>query len=174
MPAPIFGPTVPRRIAGLLVTLACGLLVTDPAAGQRPARQREPRADAAGLAARRLRERGQELLDAGEHDRGVKMLETVIEQYPEDPARFAAHLALGRHAVARSEQLDAIGHLRALAALEQPGREMTPDQRDVFVEGLYLQGVALFQTRQYAAAFPILRRITNDFPHTVWANQSFY
>ncbi|MFM9058162.1 MAG: tetratricopeptide repeat protein [Planctomycetaceae bacterium] len=156
------------------MTLACGLLVTDPAAGQRPARQREPRADAAGLAARRLLERGQELLDAGEHDRGVKMLETVIEQYPEDSARFAAHLALGRHAVARSEQLDAIGHLRALAALEQPGREMTPDQRDVFVEGLYLQGVALFQTRQYAAAFPILRRITNDFPHTVWANQSFY
>ncbi|NDC64471.1 MAG: outer membrane protein assembly factor BamD, partial [Planctomycetia bacterium] len=37
-----------------------------------------------------------------------------------------------------------------------------------------LQGVAYFQTRQYAQAFPLLRRITNDFPNTVWANQSYY
>ncbi|MFM9194313.1 MAG: tetratricopeptide repeat protein, partial [Planctomycetia bacterium] len=58
--------------------------------------------------------------------------------------------------------------------LEQPGVEMDADTRELFLEGLYLQGIAFFQTRQYAQAFPLLRRITNDFPNTIWANQSYY
>ena len=42
------------------------------------------------------------------------------------------------------------------------------------VEGLYLTGTGYFQLKQYGAAFPILRRITNDWPNTLWANQAYY
>jgi TolA-binding protein len=145
-----------------------------PAGGRRAARQREPKGERGGYAALQLLRKGQELIDSGEHDRGTKILETIIEQYPNDPIRFKAYLALGKHALARSEQMEAIGHLRNLKSLEQPGVEMDAETRELFLEGLYLQGIAYFQTRQYAQAFPLLRRITNDFPKTVWANQSYY
>ena len=70
--------------------------------------------------------------------------------------------------------MEAIGYLRNLKSLEQPGKELEKEDRDLFLESLYLQGMAYFQTRQYAQAFPLLRRITTDFPNTIWANQSYY
>jgi TolA-binding protein len=171
--------TAPERRASIAATAivlaiiaACGL--PRPAAAQRPSRQRDSKADADAYAALQLLRRAQELLDSGEHDRGTKILETILEQYPADPIRFKARLALGKHALSRSEQQEAIGHLRALRNLEQPGVELEGEAKDMFLESLYLQGIAFFQTRQYAAAFPLLRRITNDFPNTVWANQSYY
>jgi TolA-binding protein len=167
-----------------VVALAAIMALPDAAEAQRPRRSRGEAAEGAAeggkkgeagnYAAFQLLRKGQELLDSGEHDRGQKILETIIEQYPNDPIRFKAYLALGKHALSRSEQMEAIGYLRNLKALEQPGMEMDADTRELFLEGLYLQGIAFFQTRQYPQAFPLLRRITNDFPNTIWANQSYY
>ena len=173
----------------LAIAIAAAVLLTTvllPQAAEAQ-RQRRSRGEAAqgqadgtkpgeggNYAAFQLLRKGQELLDAGEHDRGAKILETIVEQYPADPIRFRAYLALGKHALSRSQQMDAIGYLRNLKALEQPGKELEKEDRDLFLESLYLQGMAYFQTRQYAQAFPFLRRITNDFPNTVWANQSYY
>lgn len=164
------------RLCVAAAVLVGGLLVPETAEAQRAARKRGEAAAPGGgnYAAYQLLQKGQELLASGEHDRGTKILETIIEQYPAEPIRFKAYLALGKHALERSEQMEAIGHLRNLKGLEQPGVEMDAETRDLFLEGLYLQGVAYFQTRQYAQAFPLLRRITNDFPNTVWANQSYY
>jgi TolA-binding protein len=174
-----------RSRAGVVVAaLVATLAVPDVAEAQRPRRTRGEAAQAGAdgakqgeggnYAAFQLLRKGQELLDSGEHDRGAKILETIVEQYPNDPIRFRAYLALGKHALARSQQMEAIGYLRNLKALEQPGKELAGEDRDLFLESLYLQGMAYFQTRQYAQAFPLLRRITNDFPTTVWANQSYY
>ncbi|MCX7416260.1 MAG: tetratricopeptide repeat protein [Planctomycetia bacterium] len=139
----------PSRIA-IAVAVACavplaGALVLPPsvAEAQRAARSREPKADGGAYAAFQLLRRGQELLDSGEHDRGAKIMETIIEQYPGDPIRFKAYLALGKHSLSRSEQLEAIGYLRNLKGLEQPGVEMDAEARELFLEGLYLQGIAL-------------------------------
>jgi TolA-binding protein len=161
------------RVACVAAIVAGPLVALGQSAADAPATRREGRGGG-GYAALQLFRKGQELLDAGEHDRGRKILETIVEQYPADPIRFKARLALGRHALARSEQVEAIAHLRALKPLDQPGKELDPEARDMLLESLYLQGVAYFQTRQYAQAFPLLRRITNEFPDTVWANQSYY
>lgn len=167
-----------------MLAVVATLLLPNVAEAQRPRRQRGKAAqagadgakqgDGGNYAAFQLLRKGQELLDSGEHDRGAKILETIVEQYPADPIRFRAYLALGKHALSRSQQMEAIGYLRNLKALEQPGKELAGEDRDLFLESLYLQGMAYFQTRQYAQAFPLLRRITNDFPNTVWANQSYY
>jgi TolA-binding protein len=168
------------RIVALFVAVTATLVLPQAAEAQRPRRSRgeaaqgEKKGESGNYAAFQLLRKGQELLDSGEHDRGQKILETIVEQYPADPIRFKAYLALGKHALSRSEQMEAIGYLRNLKALEQPGVEMDAETRDLFLEGLYLQGIAYFQTRQYAQAFPLLRRITNDFPNTIWANQSYY
>jgi TolA-binding protein len=162
-----------------MLAIAATLMLPQAAEAQRPRRSRGEAAqgekgESGNYAAFQLLRKGQELLDSGEHDRGQKILETIVEQYPADPIRFKAYLALGKHALSRSEQMEAIGYLRNLKSLEQPGVEMDAETRDLFLEGLYLQGIAYFQTRQYAQAFPLLRRITNDFPNTIWANQSYY
>ncbi|NDC64502.1 MAG: hypothetical protein EBZ59_11090, partial [Planctomycetia bacterium] len=104
-----------RRIPLASVALAVAVCLgpaAPQAAAQRPARQREAKGDGGGYAAVQLLRKGQELLDAGEHDRGTKILETIVEQYPADPIRFKAYLALGKHALSRSEQMEAIGYLR--------------------------------------------------------------
>jgi len=124
--------------------------------------------------ASRLLDKAGELLTAGENERGVKMLETVIEQYPASHARYAAYLALGRYYVNAHEQLKAVGYLANLKSLENASEEVAPADRDLYLEGMYLMGTAYFQARNYGAAFPILRKITSNYADTVWANQAYY
>ncbi|MCG3148815.1 MAG: Outer membrane protein assembly factor BamD [Verrucomicrobiae bacterium] len=140
------------------------------------AREAKARPDAAPGESepQRLVEKGQELLQLKDTERGVKMLETVLEQYPKSRARFGAQLALGRHYVAAMDLPKAIGYLANIRAMEQPDTELNPADRETYLEGLYLLGVAYFQGRQFSTAFPILRKITNDYPNSVWANQAYY
>ena len=139
------------------------------------AREAKVRSDDTGEAeAQRLLDKSQEFLQAKDTERGVKMLETVLEQYPKSHVRYAAFLALGRYYVGVHDLGKAIGYLANLKAFDQPDAELTAADRATYLEGLYLMGVAYFQMHQYSTAFPILRKITNDYPNTVWANQAYY
>ena len=126
------------------------------------------------FAIRRLLKRATDLLSAGERDRGVKMLETILDRYPGSRLRFEVYLALGKYYMEANEQKKAVDWLRRCRKLEQPGQEMSQEEKDVFLEALYLTGVAYFQMKQYSSAFPILRKITKSYPNTVWANQAYY
>ena len=139
------------------------------------AREAKLRTDDTGEAeAQRLLDKSQEFIQAKETERGVKMLETVLEQYPKSRVRYAAYLALGRYYVGVHDLGKAIGYLANLKAFDQPDAELSAADREIYLEGLYLMGVAHFQMHQYSTAFPILRKITNDYPNTVWANQAYY
>ncbi len=113
-----------------------------------------------------------ELLAIREYERGVKMLENVIDQFPESKARTRAHLALGRHFLNRGQHSKALANFRPLWRLKKTGQEIKGDEKEMYLESLYLGGVAYFQTRQYSSAFPMLRRITASDPNTLWANQA--
>ncbi len=115
-----------------------------------------------------------ELLAIREYERGVKMLENVIDQFPESKARTRAHLALGRHFLNRGQHSKALANFRPLWRLKKTGQEIKGDEKEMYLESLYLGGVAYFQTRQYSSAFPMLRRITSSYPNTIWANQAYY
>ncbi len=139
------------------------------------AREAKARPDDSGEAeAQRLLDKSQDLLQSQDTERGVKMLETILEQYPKSRVRSAVYLALGRHYIGTRDLMKAIGYLVNLKALEQPDTELSAADRETYLEGLYLMGVAYFQMRQFSTAFPILRKITNDYPNTVWANQAYY
>ena len=58
--------------------------------------------------------------------------------------------------------------------LKKPDEPLEGRERELYLEGLYLTGVAHFQARNYAGACAVLRKITREYPHTVWANQSYY
>lgn len=163
----------PRLGSLLLAALLAALLV--PAAAE-AAREAKVRGDAGegDFEASRLLDKAGELIAAGESERGVKMLETVIEQYPASRMRHAARLALGRHYAASHEPLKAVAHLATLSVLEGPDGEVATADREIYLEGMYLMGTAYFQARNYAAAFPVLRKITSRHANTVWANQAYY
>ncbi len=138
-------------------------------AGDKPA---SPQAN--DMAASALLDNGIEVLGSGETERGIKMIETVYEQYPASNVRYRAYLTLGKHYLAAKDQTKAIGYLRNARTIEAQDRSVPDNLRDVYLESIYLMGVANFEQRQYAAAFPLLRRITDDFPTTTWANQSYF
>jgi tetratricopeptide (TPR) repeat protein len=127
------------------------------------------------LEARRLLDLGKELLDSGERDRGLKMIETVIAQFPTSRSVFPACLTLGKHYIKANEKIpEAIGYLNRLRVLEPENKLAMGEDREWFLEAMYLMGTAYFQTRQYTRAFPVLRHITTKYPNTLWANQAYY
>ena len=166
----------------LIVFALCGGLFLHLGAAdgaeRKPKQDRKTRESKGDYAAYKLLKRGQELLEAGEEDRGTKMLQTVIEQYPKSPIRFQAYLSMGKYYLDAHKQAEAIDYLRNLRRLEKTkaGNKaaLTGNEREMYLEGLYLTGLAHYQLRQYGAAFAVLRRITTDFPDTLWANQAYY
>ena len=169
----------------VLALVLAGILDADAARkakGPRPAEGGEEKAAGAedssagvgGLQAVRLYKRAQELIDVNEKERGLKMLETILDQYPRDPIRYKVRLALGRHYHDARDHGAAIEQLRRVEKLKKPGEEITGENKDMYVEALYLIGVSHFHMRQYSKAFSVLRRITSRYPDTVWANQAFY
>jgi TolA-binding protein len=183
-----------KRITGLaVVTLIAGagafmLPLTASAQGKPPApaaagdeaprtaaMDRTAAAASGELEARRLLDLGKELLDSGERDRGIKMIETVIAQFPASRSVYPACLTLGRHYIRANEKLpEAIGYLNRLRPLEPENKLALGEDREWFLEAMYLTGMAYFQTRQYTRAFPVLRHITSKYPNTLWANQAYY
>lgn len=164
---------VRRLVAGLVVSaLACGMALAqvERSPGRRPSREEAVNV----YAAKSLLKKANDLLTLGEKERGVKMLETIVKQYALTPVRYEAYLALGKHFVEQRDQPRAITVLRHLNELKKPDEEVVGSDKELYLEGLYLTGMAYFQMKQYGAAFPVLRKITTNYPNTVWANQAFY
>lgn len=154
------------------ILLVCLTLTSLKAEQTRPAVAGRPAAS--NYAAMRLLQTAEDLLLTGERERAVKMLETVIERYPNTTASLKAWLALGKHYLEQHKEGDAIICFRHHLSLEKPDQPLLGDARELFLESTYLTGVAYYQMHQYSKAFPILRRITNNYPNSVWSNQSYY
>jgi len=163
----------------LPAALAAALLWPAAADGQSARRTRASRAEDAKrqqeFEASRLLKTARNVLGMGENERGVRMLETILEQYPTSDVRFKAHLELGRHYLASGgDKAKAIAHLRQLKQLKSEETALTGENREMYLEALYLTGVAQFEVRNYAGACAVLRKITREYPNTVWANQAYY
>lgn len=128
----------------------------------------------AELEVRRLLAKAKELLEVQEKERAVKMLESILDQYPTSSVVNDACLELGKYYLGIHEQIKAIGYLNRLKGLERPDQELTGHEQDLYLEGMYLAGVAYFQIRQYGSAFPLLRQITTQYPNSTWASQAYY
>lgn len=104
---------------------------------------------------------------AGKEDdsRAVGMLEAVGRMYPDSQARFFAALELGRHFIGKRE-LD-----RALAELKKCGAASDPELR---AESMFLQGDLYLAKQRPGEAAMVLRRLTQDFPTSDFANEAFF
>lgn len=166
-----------RKLRQVIVVIAIMLFsgLAAQAARQaavKPAEGEEVNAD---VAAARLVDRAQELFDVRESDRGAKMLENVIDQYPGSQQRYKAYLVLGRHYVSIQKYSDAIQTLRPLLGLAKPDApSLTGEEKEWNLEGQFLAGIAYFNLRQYDQTFTIMRAITRNEPNSTWANQAYY
>ena len=138
----------------LIGAMLCGIPAVRAARvakGARPAGEGEAAGGGPDYQAVRLFRRAGELLSAGESERGLKMMETILDQYPKDAIRFEIWLAMGRHYHEIHEQAKAIDTLRNLDQLKKPGEEIQDKKlKDIYVEALYIAGVCHFETRQYS------------------------
>jgi len=126
------------------------------------------------FAARRMLDKAKELFTSNEAERAVKMVETLLDQYPKSTIRYQAYLVLGRYYIDTRAQAKAITYLRNLKDFEKREAELNADERELYIESLYLTGIGYFQLRQYGQATPLLRKITTQYPNTIWANQAFF
>lgn len=105
------------------------------------------------------------LFESGEDERAVNMLEAIPKMFPDAPSRFNAYLELGRHQLAKRQFDDAGASLRKAFASED---------REVQAESLLLQGQCQLERGQAGDAAMILRRITQDYPTSLFANDAFF
>jgi TolA-binding protein len=162
-----------------LAAVAVWILVCGPVdaarqvKGERPVATDDSAAGSVDYAAMQMLQKGKDQLAAGEKERGIRILEALVQQYPNSLVRFMAYMTLGRHHIDNYEQAQAIPYLVRVKELELV-KELPQEYKDILVESLYLTGVAHFQKREYSKAFPTLRKVTMDYPNTVWANQSYF
>ena len=163
-------------LIGLVVSAAGEATAAPETPAWQQAQQEQQGGDASAYAAQRLLEKARDLLDENEEDRAVTMLERITEQYPEMRVRFEAYLTLGKYHLEEKKYKKAIryfDHLKDVAPGEKR-TELEGDAQELYLQGLYYTGKAHFELEHYEPAFPALRKITENYPNTIWANQAYY
>lgn len=100
-----------------------------------------------------------------EQTRGEKMLAQVPRMFPESKARFRSWLVLGKHLISYRKYTEAIAGLKQV---------IKSDAEEYRAEALYQTGIAYYMQGNYGQAFMVLRRVTNEFPWSIFANESYY
>lgn len=166
----------PKRLFGavLVATALCAALA--PSVSWAAREKNVGTGGESELEAKRLLAKAADLMESGESGRALKMYESILEQYPKSLSVYPSALAIGRYYLEKRDQTKALGMLQRVRALEpKVGDEpLSGDQKEWYLESLYLTGQAYFQTRRFAEAFPVLRKITREYAGTVWANQAYY
>lgn len=131
------------------------------------AQKREEGGSPAAIEARakRMVKNARSLIENGEDDRAVNMLEAVPKMFPDAPSRFVAWLELGRHQLSKRQFDQAGASLRKAYGSED---------REIQAESLLLQGQGQLDRGQAGDAAMLLRRVTQDYPTSLFANDAFF
>lgn len=163
-----------RAIApALLLALAVLALGTPRAGAQDGGDDAEATAASAAAAAASQMEfkaasmvrRGVELMNAGQDERGLKLLLSVPQNYPKSKARFDAWLNLGKYYIKKNDLPKAINVLTLV-------KDTRDDQQEA--EAIYQLGICHYKMDQFNEAFMAFRKVTNEFPFSVFANEAYY
>ncbi len=149
------------------ILIAAFLLVAPALAGEpAPKAKGDPAEDAkTEYRAADMLKRGIELLEMKQEERGLKLISSVPRMFPNAKARFKAYLVLGQHHVEKRNYELAIKQFRYLGDSEDADQQ---------AEALYQEGICYYNLNNFDKAFMALRRVTNEFPWSVYANESFY
>ena len=150
----------------LLLPLAPRLPAQDDGAGRKPPAAASAEDAKTDYKANDLLNKGLELLDQPQQEeRAIRLLQSVSQLFPKSKIRFKSYLALGQHYVKKRNYDLAVKQFEQLSASEN---------QDEQAEGLYRLGMSFFFLNQYDKAFMALRKVTNQFPWSIFANEAYY
>jgi TolA-binding protein len=109
--------------------------------------------------------RARSYLEAGNAEQGVKLLSDVPKLFPNSAVRFKARLELGRYFFEQKQYDEALDEFTALGQAEDA---------KVRAEGIYRTGICHYEMNDFDTAFVSLRKVTTDYPWSVWANEAYY
>ncbi len=161
------------RRPGMKAGVALAILAGAFAARSEAATRRRRSGRGAGMSgeakvdykAKDLLNRGVELLEMKQEERGLKMVASVPRMFPKSKVRFEAHLALGRYHAGKRQYDLATKQFRRLAESEDD---------DQLAGGLYQTGVCYYHMNDFDKAFMSLRKVTGRFPTSIHANEAYY
>jgi len=178
LPFVYFVPSVVQKISTPMKSLIPLLLLTTLIThAQEEAAPPRPRA-AADLdpQAKHLFDKAMELMDYKQHERGLAMLNSIVRDNQGNILAHRAHMAMGKHFLDQRATADALNHFMLLTRVlaPVPGEEQTEDEISLYQESLFQSGLTQYTAGQYAAAFPMFRRLTEVAGKTTWANQAYF
>ncbi|MBF0243836.1 MAG: tetratricopeptide repeat protein [Planctomycetes bacterium] len=109
--------------------------------------------------------RGVDLIRQKQEERGLKLISSIADMYPTSKVRFRAALALGDY-YREKRNYD--------LAVKNYGMATKSEEGDEKAEALYHMGICYYFLNDYDKAFVTLRKVTNDYPWSVYANESYY
>ncbi len=170
----------PHSAVGLAIAAAVLLPVLHhPARAQKeesPAPQRPRAAADLDPQAKHLFDKAMELMDYKQHERGLAMLNSIVRDNQGNILAHRAHMAMGKHFLEQRATADALNHFMLLTRVlaPVPGEEQSEDEIALYQESLFQSGLTQYTAGQYAAAFPMFRRLTEVAGKTTWANQAYF
>jgi len=162
--------TCGRQSRRLLWLVCVAVVAASAVPGEALAQRRRRRAGASPDAqmeykAKQMLNRGLELMEMKQEERAIKLISSVPQMFPKAKARFRAHLLLGEHHIRQGEFDRAIKQFRPVKESEEADQQ---------ANALYQTGICHYKMNNYDKAFMALRQVTNDYPWSVYANESFY
>jgi len=115
--------------------------------------------------AKKMLKTAQDLLESNQDERAVKLLLSLPRLFPKSPTRFDALMALGKHYLDKGNYALAVKQFNAVRGTEDADKQ---------ADSLYQMGICYFNLSQYDKAFGVLRKVTNEYAGTVYANESYY
>jgi TolA-binding protein len=131
---------------------------------------------AAERQAKQLYEKGIELIEYKQYERGLAMLNTVVRDNQGSTLAHKAHMAMGKHYLEQHKAKDALNHFMLLTRLlaPGPGDVQTEEEQSLYHEALFHAGLSYYESGQYNGGFPLFRRLTEVAGKTPWANKAYY
>jgi tetratricopeptide (TPR) repeat protein len=112
-----------------------------------------------------MHKRAMSYLEAGNTEAGIKLLQDVPKLFPTAEARFKSFLALGEHYMTEQVYEESIAHYAEVK---------TSEDAEERAEALHKIGICQYHMNKFDKSFVSLRKVTTEYPWTVWANESFY
>lgn len=123
-----------------------------------------------------LFDKAMELMDYKQYERGLAMLNSIVRDNQGTLLAHRAHMAMGKHFLEQRATTDALNHFMLLTRVlaPVPGEKQSEDEISLYQESLFQSGFTQYTAGQYAAAFPMFRRLTEVAGKTTWANQAYF
>lgn len=164
--------------ASATLALAATLFPILAIAQEEEAPSERPRVSAAEVdpQAKHLFDKAMELMDYKQHERGLAMLNSIVRDNQGSILAHRAHMAMGKHYLEQRATADALNHFMLLTRVlaPVPGEKQSEDEISLYQESLFQSGLTQYTAGQYAAAFPMFRRLTEVAGKTTWANQAYF